>query len=68
MIARHGLANTPYSDVSSWRSADFVFSWNYDMFGDGSEARRLGFREYVEMEAMFVRIFDDSRQCRIIPG
>ncbi|RYP58733.1 hypothetical protein DL771_011133 [Monosporascus sp. 5C6A] len=68
MIARHGLANTPYRDVSSWRFADFVFSWDYDMFGDGSKARRFGFHEYVETEAMFMRIFDDLRQRRIIPG
>ena len=68
MIARHGLANTPYRDVSSWRFADFVFSWDYDMFGDGSKARRFGFHEYVETEAMFMRIFDDLRQRKIIPG
>lgn len=68
MIARHGLADTPYRDVSSWRFADFVFSWDYDMFGDGSKARRFGFHEYVETEAMFMRIFDDLRQRKIIPG
>jgi len=68
MIAKHDLANTPYRDVSSWRFADFVFSWDYDMFGDGSKARRFGFHEYVETEAMFMRIFDDLRLRRIIPG
>ena len=68
MIARHGLAETPYHDVSSWRFADFVFSWDYDMFGDGSKARRFGFHEYVETEAMFTRIFDDLRQRKIIPA
>lgn len=68
MIARHGLADTPYRDVSSWRFADFVFSWDYDMFGDGSKARRFGFHEYVETEAMFMRIFDDLRRRKIIPA
>jgi nucleoside-diphosphate-sugar epimerase len=68
MIARHALADTPYRDVSSWRFADFVFSWDYDMFGDGAKARRFGFHDYVETEAMFYRIFDDLRQRKIIPG
>ena len=36
MIERHGLAPHAFADVSSWRFADFVFSWDYDMFGDGS--------------------------------
>ncbi|WP_430387410.1 SDR family oxidoreductase [Dyella sp. 20L07] len=67
MIAQHGLAPHAYGDVSSWRFADFVFSWDYDMFGDGSKARRFGFHEHVETLAMFTRLFDDFRRRRIIP-
>ncbi|QNK02821.1 SDR family oxidoreductase [Dyella telluris] len=64
---RHGLAPHAWRDVSSWRFADFVFSWDYDMFGDGSKARRFGFHEHVETKAMFTRLFDDFRRRRIIP-
>jgi len=67
MIERHGLADHAYADVSSWRFADFVFSWDYDMFGDGSKARRFGFHEHVETQAMFTRLFDDFRRRKIIP-
>jgi nucleoside-diphosphate-sugar epimerase len=67
MIARHGLADTPYSDVSSWAFGDFVFSWDYDVIADSSKARRAGFHEYVDTEAMFLRIFQDLREQRIIP-
>jgi nucleoside-diphosphate-sugar epimerase len=67
MIGKHGLQPTAYKDVSSWRFGDFVFSWDYDMFADGSKSRRFGFHEYVETEAMFLNIFDDFRRRRIIP-
>ena len=67
MIEKHGLAAHGYAEVSSWRFADFVFSWDYDMFGDGSKARRFGFHEHIETRAMFMRLFDDFRKRKIIP-
>jgi nucleoside-diphosphate-sugar epimerase len=68
MVARHALAPTPYSDVSSWAFGDFVLSWDYDMFADTSKSRRFGFHSYVDTEAMLLRLFDDLRRRRIIPG
>jgi nucleoside-diphosphate-sugar epimerase len=67
MQTEHGLAGTPYADVSSWGFADFVFGWDYDFFADGSKARRAGFHEYVETEQMFYRLFEQLRRRRIIP-
>jgi nucleoside-diphosphate-sugar epimerase len=67
MIEKYGLEPHPYKDVSSWRFGDFVFSWDYDMFADGLKARRFGFHEYVDTEAMFLNIFNDFRQRKIIP-
>lgn len=67
IIDKHALAPHAYADVSSWRFADFVFSWDYDMFGDGSKARRFGFHEHIDTQAMFMRLFDDFRERRIIP-
>ncbi|AGP33927.1 NAD-dependent dehydratase [Sorangium cellulosum] len=67
MIEKHGLARHPYRDVSSWRFGDAVFSWDYDVVADGSKARRLGFHEHVETEAMFRGLFEDLRRRRIIP-
>ncbi|WP_119389980.1 SDR family oxidoreductase [Taklimakanibacter lacteus] len=67
MVERHGLAPTPYKDVSSWPFADFVFSWDYDFFADGSKARRLGFHDQVDTEAMFLELFTELRRRRIVP-
>ena len=66
MVADRGLAETSYADVSSWAFADAVFGWNYDFFADGSKARRLGFHEHIDTAAMFVSVFDDLRERRVI--
>jgi len=67
MVETHGLARHSYKDVSSWQFGDFVFSWDYDFFADGTKARRLGFHEYVDTEAMFMNIFADFRKRKVIP-
>jgi nucleoside-diphosphate-sugar epimerase len=67
MIEKYGLERHTYKEVSSWGFGDFVFSWDYDMFADGSKARRFGFHEYVDTEAMFMNIFSDFRRRKIIP-
>jgi hypothetical protein len=67
IVARNDLAPTPYPDAASWAFGDAVFSWDYDLIADGSKARRQGFHEYIDSAAMFVRIFDDMRERKIIP-
>ena len=67
LIERHGLEPHSYKDVSSWPFGDFVFSWDYDMFADGSKVRRFGFHEYIDTEAMFMDIFEDFRRRKVIP-
>jgi nucleoside-diphosphate-sugar epimerase len=67
MVERYGLRRTPYGDVSSWQFGDFVFGWDYDVIADTSKSRRAGFHEYVDTEAMFLRIFQDMRDQRLIP-
>ncbi|MEA9984317.1 SDR family oxidoreductase [Subtercola sp. RTI3] len=67
MVQKYDLLRTPYSDVSSWAFGDFVFGWDYDVIADTSKARRAGFHEYIETEAMFADIFTALRTARIIP-
>lgn len=47
--------------------ADFVFRWDYDMFGDGSKLRRAGFNGYQATDEMFFNLFAQLRAARIIP-
>ncbi|WP_291910832.1 SDR family oxidoreductase [Chitinophaga sp. CB10] len=66
MRAKYGLTAS-YEAVSAWKFSDFVFSWDYDFFADGSKARRLGFHEYVDTEEMFMRLFDELRREKVVP-
>lgn len=66
MMEKYGLKYS-YAEVSSWKFGDFVFSWDYDFFADGSKARRAGFHEFVDTEAMFMEIFDHFRKMKVIP-
>ncbi|WP_336776188.1 SDR family oxidoreductase [Paenibacillus sp. MMO-58] len=67
MVDKYDLQKIGYKDVSSWRFGDFVFSWDYDFFADGSKARRFGFHDYIDTEKMFMDIFEDFRQRKVIP-
>jgi nucleoside-diphosphate-sugar epimerase len=67
LVAKYDLAPHTYQEVSCWSFADFVFSWDYDLFADGLKARRFGFHEFVDTEAMFLGIFADLRQRKVIP-
>ncbi|MGI4823030.1 MAG: SDR family oxidoreductase [Janthinobacterium lividum] len=67
MVAKYKLAPHTYQEVSCWDFADFVFSWDYDLFADGSKARRFGFHEFIDTEAMFRGIFEDLRRRKVIP-
>ncbi|QHW32274.1 SDR family oxidoreductase [Paenibacillus rhizovicinus] len=67
MVEKYDLEQNRYKDVSSWRFGDFVFSWDYDFFADGSKARRFGFHDFIDTEQMFMDIFQDFRQRKIIP-
>ena len=62
----YGL-NYSYKDLSSWAFGDFVFSWDYDFFADGTKARRMGFHEFIDTEKMFYDLFDEMRRRKIIP-
>lgn len=53
--------------LSDGTFADFVFGWDYDMFGDGSKLRRAGFHHYRATDQMFCDLFSRFRAARLIP-
>lgn len=64
---KHELEKHSYQELSSWAFGDFVFSWDYDFFADGTKARRMGFYEFIDTEVMFYNLFDELRQKKVIP-
>ena len=64
---KYKLEPHSYEQLSSWAFGDFVFSWDYDFFADGTKARQAGFHEYTDTEKMFYSLFDTLRSDGIIP-
>lgn len=66
-LAGEGLVEADILRLSDGQFADFVFSWNYDMFGDGSKLRRAGFPRMQATDEMFFSLFTQLRAARVIP-
>jgi len=64
---KYNLGKHSFQEVSAWDFGDFVFSWDYDFFSDGTKARRMGFHEFVDTEKMFFDLFDELKDKKIIP-
>ncbi|MDE1186539.1 MAG: SDR family oxidoreductase [Pantoea sp.] len=67
LAQQHALQQADILQLNDGRFADFVFSWDYDMFGDGSKLRRAGFSQYRATDQMFFDLFSAFRQARLIP-
>lgn len=67
IAAQHHLVEEEIVKLSNGQFADFVFGWDYDMFGDGSKLRRAGFSGNVATDEMFFALFTQMRADRIIP-
>ncbi|HBU6130154.1 SDR family oxidoreductase [Enterobacter sp. 168J2] len=66
-LAGDRLVEADIMQLSNGRFADFVFGWNYDMFGDGSKLRRSGFARMQATDEMFFSLFAQLRAARVIP-
>ena len=67
LAAARGLVESDILQLNDGQFADFVFSWDYDMFGDGSKLRRAGFTAMRATDEMFFSLFAQLRAARIIP-
>jgi nucleoside-diphosphate-sugar epimerase len=67
MVKQYGLRPHRFEEIASWRFSEFVFRIEYDVISDTTKARRFGFHEVVETEAMFARLIADLREHRYIP-
>jgi nucleoside-diphosphate-sugar epimerase len=67
LVREHGLLDIPYEQVASWAFADAILKTEYDNITSTIKARRAGFHDCIETEAMFVNFFDELRRRKVIP-
>lgn len=64
---RHGLEPIAYDDLVRWPFVDYCLSRDYDVMTDTLKIRRAGFTACLDSEAMFLRLFAEFRERRVIP-
>ncbi len=67
IVERHGLKPIPFDRLVSWAYGDFVFQPAFDIVSSTTKLRQHGFCEVVDSEEMFIRLFDELRNDRVIP-
>jgi nucleoside-diphosphate-sugar epimerase len=67
IVKQYGLKPCKFEEIAAWKFGDFVFSAEWDVISDVGKARRSGWREAIDSEDMFVRLFTQFREQKIIP-
>ena len=66
IVKKHGLLPTPYESVAAWGFGDFIFRCDYDVISSTTKIRQAGFHEVVDSEEMFLRMFREFRERKVI--
>ena len=67
MVKKHGLKPYRFDEIAAWPFADYVFGCDWDVMSNVTKARRYGFHDVVDSEAMFIRLLKQFREERIVP-
>ncbi|MHA1114440.1 MAG: SDR family oxidoreductase [Alphaproteobacteria bacterium] len=68
IVAKYDLRPTPFADLGNWGWANGILSPARDDISSMIKARKLGFHEVEDNEAMFTRLFAELRARRYIPA
>lgn len=67
LIERHGLQPVPYEKIAVWPFGDFIFNCDWDVISSTTKIRQAGFHDCVDSTGMFLRLFREFRERRLIP-
>ena len=67
LVERHGLRPFALADIVDWNYADMTFRQDWDHISSMVKARRAGFQDFVDTEAMFIEHVERYRAERIVP-
>lgn len=67
IVQKYSLQLHRFEQIAAWPFGDFVFTPDYDIISDMGKARRHGFGDAVDSEDMFLRLWQELRDAKIIP-
>ena len=67
MVKKYDLRKISYQDAANWRFMNYAFRVDWDAMSDTLKCRRDGFLEFMDSEAMYLRLIEKLRAERFIP-
>ena len=67
LTQRYASQPIPYSQPLSWNYGDFVFTPEFDVISSMTKARQYGFHDVIDSKEMFLKLFNELRDNRVIP-
>jgi len=68
IVEKHKLKKTAYKDIATWTFADFVFDQPSDWFQNTTRLKQCGYTGMcVDTEQMYIRIFRQMEDAKVIP-
>ncbi|WP_102224215.1 SDR family oxidoreductase [Acidimangrovimonas sediminis] len=64
---KHGLLDVPFDKIAAWGFGDFIFNCDWDVISSTTKIRQAGFAPVVDSTDMFLKLFDEFRDRKIIP-
>jgi nucleoside-diphosphate-sugar epimerase len=67
MVEKYGLEQNSYFSVAAWQLGDFLFNCDWDTLLSTTKIQQLGFNDVADSEEMFLSLFQNFRERKIIP-
>ena len=67
VVKAHGLQPNALESLAAWPFGDYCLGCDYDVMSSTTKIRQAGFAEVLDSEEMFLRLFAEFREARIIP-
>ena len=67
IVRQHGLQANSFDSLAAWPFGDYCLGCDYDVMSSTTKIRQAGFPEVVDSEEMFLRLFAEFREARVIP-
>ena len=67
MVEKYGLRPHKFDEIAAWPFGDGTFRLDYDVMSDMNKARRCGFHDVEDSEEMFLRLFAEFRNEKVVP-
>ena len=67
VVRTHDLQPNSFESLAAWPFGDYCLGCDYDVMSSTTKIRQAGFPEVLDSEEMFLRLFAEFREARVIP-